>query len=53
MSLNFIQRTVPCNDKFIQTYYLNEHANKQLYFSHANGFNGLTYISLLKNISKK
>ena len=53
MSLNFIQRTISCNDKSIQTYHLNENANKQLYFSHANGFNGLTYNSLLKNISKK
>ena len=53
MSLNFIQKIIPCNDKSIQTYYLNENANKQLYFSHANGFNGLTYNSLLKNISKK
>ena len=53
MPLNFNKVAVHCHEEFIQTYNLNENSNKQFYFSHANGFNGLTYQSLLKNISKE
>jgi len=53
MSLEFKKIAVPCNGEFIQTYNLHENLNKHFYFSHANGFNGLTYQSLLKNISKE
>ena len=53
MSLDFNKIAVPCNEEFIQTYNLHENLNKHFYFSHANGFNGLTYQSLLKNISKE
>ena len=53
MSLEFKKIAVPCNEEFIQTYNLHENLNKHFYFSHANGFNGLTYQSLLKNISKE
>ena len=53
MSLKFNKVTVPSNEKFIQTYNLHENSNKQFYFSHANGFNGLTYQKLLRNISKE
>ena len=53
MSLDFNKIAVPCNEEFIQTYNLHENLNKHFYFSHANGFNGLAYQSLLKNISKE
>ena len=53
MSLDFNESTTPYDGKFIQTYHLNNNSNKQFYFSHANGFNGQTYQSLLKNISKE
>ncbi len=53
MSLRFNKLAIPCNEKFIQTYNLHENSKKQFYFSHANGFNGLAYQSLLKNISKE
>ena len=53
MSLEFNKIKIPCNEDFIQTYNLHQHSNKQFYFSHANGFNGLTYQSLLRNISKE
>ena len=53
MPLNFNKVAVHCHEEFIQTYNLNENSNKQFYFSHANGFNGLTYQSLLRNISKE
>ena len=53
MSLNFNKIAIPCNEELIQTYNLNESLSKHFYFSHANGFNGLTYQSLLRNISKE
>ena len=53
MSLDFNKIAIPCNEEFIQTYNLHKNLNKHFYFSHANGFNGLTYQSLLKNISKE
>ena len=53
MPLEFNKIAVPCEDSLIQTYHLNERSDKKFYFSHANGFNGLSYQSLLKKISNE
>ena len=48
MPLEFNKIAIPYEDSLIQTYHLNERSDEKFYFSHANGFNGLTYQSLLK-----
>ena len=53
MPLEFNKIAVHCKDSLIQTYHLNERSDKKFYFSHANGFNGLTYQSLLRKISNE
>ena len=53
MPLEFNKIAIPYEDSLIQTYHLNERSDEKFYFSHANGFNGLTYQSLLKKISNE
>ena len=53
MSLNFKENQISWDNKFIQAYCLNGEKDKYFYFSHANGFNGLTYQSLLQKISSE
>ena len=48
-----ISRSLNIEDRKVNSYVMNESENSpEIYFSHANGFNALTYSSLLKKIKK-
>ena len=49
-----INRDLNIENNKINSYVINENeSSPEIYFSHANGFNALTYSSLLKKVKKK